>query len=394
MNLIFDLNSLRPPRSGVGYYTQHLLEGLLASGACEDIVGWLSRGVLEGRALDTLLRDAVFDDEGARLGSKARALLQKSRSIPGMYRVRTLVRNARSFPLRSAYAKKGYIYHETNFVASPYGGRSVVTVHDLSHVRHPEFHPTVAVNYLNRGLPRSLRDAAAVIAVSDYTKREIRDFYDVPDEAIRTIHLGVDEIFHARSAAECSLFLTRRNLRYKGFILSVCTLQPRKNLMRLVRAFLTLPTAMQEAFPLVLIGADGWKNATLREILQPLIAKGNAVVLGYVSRTELSYLYAAAAMFAYPSLYEGFGLPVAEGMASGVPVLTSNATCLPEIAGDAALFVDPLSLDAIRNGMIQLLDDSSLRSNLTEKGLARAQALTWSKMINSTIDLYRSVAKT
>jgi len=392
MKLLFDLNSLRPPRSGVGYYTQHLLEGLLEQPDVEAIAGWVGSTVYEGDALRALMCDQTSLAKAAQFSKGFTAsALRAARNVPGVYKARTLARSFASGSLRRDFAKRGYLYHETNFIASRYRGPSVVTVHDLSHRRHPEFHPSVAVQYLDDGLPRTLAQARVVIADSHYTKKEIHDIYGLPDEKVVTVHLGVETCFQPRSEEVCSAVLAALGLKYRGFVLSVCTLQPRKNLRRLVAAYAHLPEALRREYPLVLIGANGWMNSDLQRDIGPLANAGQIIAPGYVSRADLTRLLSAAAVFAYPSLYEGFGLPVAEAMASAVPVLTANVTSLPEVSAGAAWEVDPYSVDAIADGLAQLLEDAALRESLVAKGLQRAGELTWAATVEQTRDVYRSV---
>ncbi|RQS08471.1 MULTISPECIES: glycosyltransferase family 1 protein [unclassified Burkholderia] len=393
MKLVFDLNSLRPPRSGVGYYTQHLLEGLRTQRDIEALAGWIGPKVYEDDSLSELMCDQSALKKAARLtrGPVASAV-RAARNVPGVYEARTLLRGFASARPRDEFAARGYIYHETNFIASRYRGPTVVTIHDLSHRRHPEFHPKAAVKYVDDGLPRTLEQARAVIAVSHYTKQAIHEIYGLPDDKVIAIHLGVEPCFRPRGEEECESVLSRSGLRYQGFVLSVCTLQPRKNLRRLVEAFSRLPVAVRQAFPLVLIGAEGWMNSELMREIEPLAMRGQLIAPGYVSRNDLVQLFASAAVFAYPSLYEGFGLPVAEAMASGVPVLTSNVTSLPEVAGGAAWEVDPYAVDAIADGLERTLDNESLRGELVAKGLRRAADFTWSATVEKTCDVYRSVA--
>jgi alpha-1,3-rhamnosyl/mannosyltransferase len=149
---------------------------------------------------------------------------------------------------------------------------------------------------------------------------------------------------------------------------------------------------MREAFPLVLIGADGWMNTSLLRDIEQLVRAKQAILPGYVARDTLLKLYASAAVFAYPSLFEGFGLPVAEAMASGVAVLTSNVTSLPEVTVGSALEVDPYSIDDIEAGLERLLRDEPLRNQLAAKGLARASELNWDATVSRTCDVYRSIA--
>ncbi len=394
MKLVFDLNSLRPPRSGVGYYTQHLLEGLRTRRDIEALAGWLGQKVYEGSSLIELMCDQAALRKAARLtrGPVACAV-RAARNVPGVYDARTLLRGFASARPRDLFAARGYIYHETNFIASRYRGPTVVTIHDLSHRRHPEFHPQVAVKYLNDGLPRTLEQARAVIAVSHYTKQAIQEIYGLPDDKVTVVHLGVESCFRPHSEEECEAVLSRFGLRRRGFVLSVCTLQPRKNLRRLVAAFSRLPLTARQAFPLVLIGADGWMNSTLMREIEPLARTGQLIAPGYVSRQDLVQLFASAAVFAYPSLYEGFGLPVAEAMASGVPVLTSNVTSLPEVAGGAAWEVDPYAVEAIADGLERILGSESLRCELAAKGLRRAAEFSWSSTVEQTCHVYRSVSE-
>ncbi|GAB2921184.1 glycosyltransferase family 1 protein [Paraburkholderia jirisanensis] len=392
MKLLYDLNSLRPPRSGISYYTQHLLEGLRQQPEVEDIAGWVGSNVYQGERLDELMRDDGTLQKAAQFSDGlAASMLRAARSVPGVYKSRTIVRSIRSSGLRKHFSKRGYLYHETNFIASRYKGPNVVTIHDLSHRRHPEFHPRVAVGYLDDGLPRTLKQANIVIADSLYTKREIHDIYGLPDEKVVPILLGVEASFRPLSEEECASTLSGYGLRYRGFVLSVCTLQPRKNLRRLVEAFARLPADLRQAYPLVLIGADGWMNSDLMRDIEPLTLAGQAVTPGYVSRATLLKLYAAAAVFAYPSLYEGFGLPVAEAMASGVPVLTSNVTSIPEVVAGAAVEVDPYSVEEIAAGLERLLGDGALCSELRARGLRRAAELTWGATVAQTMNVYRAL---
>ncbi|MFC0400939.1 glycosyltransferase family 4 protein [Paraburkholderia rhizosphaerae] len=392
MKLLYDLNSLRPPRSGIGYYTQHLLEGLLTQPDVEDIAGWVGSTVYQRESLDTLMNDEAALGKAAQFSEGWTAsALRAARYVPGIYKSRTIVRSIKSAQARKHFEERGYLYHETNFIASRYKGPNVVTIHDLSHRRFPEFHPRVAVNYLDDGLPRTLKQANKVIADSYYTKRDIHEIYGLPDEKVVTIHLGVEPSFRPYSEEECASALADLGLRYRGFVLSVCTLQPRKNLRRLVEAFARLPADLRQAFPLVLIGADGWMNTALMRDIEPLMQAGQLVVPGYVSRATLLKLYASAVVFGYPSLFEGFGLPVAEALASGVPVLTSNVTSIPEVVQGAALEVDPYSIDEIAAGLERLLNDEPLRNDLIAKGLRRAAELTWESTVEQTANVYRSV---
>lgn len=392
MKILFDLNSLRPPRSGIGYYTLHLLEGLRARPEIDDLAGWVGSEVYANQRLNALMCDDAALQKAAQFSDGVFAMaLRTARNLPGVYDARTVVRGVKSSRLRREFGQRGYLYHETNFVASPFNGPSVVTIHDLSHRRFPAFHPQVAVDYLDKNLPRTFRQVQAVIADSVYTKNEIHELYGLPDAKVTAIPLGVEPAFQPYDEADCTPELAALGLGYRRFVLSVCTLQPRKNLQRLVEAFMRLPSDLRDAYPLVLTGAQGWMNSALLRDLEPLVQARQAVLPGYVSRRALLRLFASATVFAYPSLYEGFGLPVAEAMASGAPVLTANVTSLPEVVAGAAWEVDPYSVDAIAAGLERLLSDAPLRAELAAKGRCRAAELTWEATVDRTCGVYRSV---
>lgn len=386
LKVLFNAYDLTRRRTGIGLYAQHLLEHLLVQDEIEPLYGLLGTRILDRGALAGLL-GADQDNHGP-----SNALITWVRGVPGAYAARQALREWKSARAIQNLADQGFIYHEPNFIPVRYAGPLIITVHDLSHVRFPEFHPPERVAFLNRHLPGTLARADRVLTDSHFVAGEIADVYSVPAAKIAVAHLGADAGFHPRGEGDVATTLQAFGLRHHGFLLSVATLEPRKNLERLLDAYSTLPESMRREFPLVLVGSGGWKNATLRSRVNAMQARGEAIHTGYLPRAQVLDLYAAAAVFAYPSLYEGFGLPVLEAFASGVPVLTSNISSLPEVSGGAALEVDPFAVEGIAEGLRALLDDAALRARHAALGQRRAQAFSWKLCAEQTIAVYRQLA--
>jgi alpha-1,3-rhamnosyl/mannosyltransferase len=281
------------------------------------------------------------------------------------------------------------VFHSPNYFLPPYDGPCVATVHDLSIYRFPATHLPAARRYFELAFERSLRRAHMVITDSEAIRQELIAEFSVPPDRVRAIPLGVDPAFRPRSEPELLPVLSRYGLRAGRYCLSVATLEPRKKLDRLIAAYEQLDETLRRSCPLVLIGAAGWLQSPIMAAIERGRAQGWLRYLGYVSQADLPAVYAGARGLAMISIYEGFGLPVLEAMASGVPVLTSNVSSLPEVAGGAALLAnsdDPASVSEL---LQQLLTDDSGRTQAIEAGLRRAQQLTWERCLRLTVDAYQ-----
>ena len=258
---------------------------------------------------------------------------------------------------------------------------AVVTVHDLGYRYEPDAHPLAQRLYLELGTRRSVRQARLVIAISQATARDLTRFYRVPDDRIRIVSHGVDERFFPRPESERAAVRQRYGLA-RPFLLFVGTLQPRKNIVRLVQAFELLARS-EEELDLVLAGKRGWLAGPIEQALSSSPVRHRIHWLGHVAEEDLPALYSAAEVFVYPSLYEGFGLPVLEAMASGVPVVTTRRGALEEIAGPA-LFCNPLDPRDIAEA-IRAARELQRRARLVAAGQEYARRFTWHRTANETL---------
>jgi len=261
----------------------------------------------------------------------------------------------------------------------------VVTIHDLSFIRFPHLFRTANRLYLTVMTRLSARRARRLIAVSEHAATEAVTLLGVPRERIDVVYHGVDPEFRPLPADDVAAFRRRRQLPER-FLLFVGTLEPRKNLERLIEAFSRVDA---DDTKLVLVGGKGWLYEDLFEEVEALGLQEAVSFAGYVRSEELPFWYNAATALAYPSLYEGFGMPVTEAQACGTPVLTSNTSSLPEAAGDAALLVDPDDVEAIAGGLSRILRDDALREGLAARGLTHARAFDWSRTARRTTEVYR-----
>jgi len=285
------------------------------------------------------------------------------------------------------------LFHATDYRIVRMDCPVVATLHDAVPIAHPEW-CTPRLRGLKNWLQiKAARKAQHVITGSHYSIRELVEHFGVDERKISVVHHGVrPEWFEAPPAEARDATLALHGLR-AGYFLFVGTLQPRKNVGRLLEAYLALPPVLRAARQLVIVGAPGWLSDELVAQIKAAGQRGENVV--WLSRltddAQLHHIYAGAGAFIFPSLHEGFGLPLVEAFASGVPVATSNATSLPEVAQGAALEFDPLSVPEITAAMTALARDDALRQRCIAAGRRRALELTWDAAARRTVEVYRDV---
>jgi glycosyltransferase involved in cell wall biosynthesis len=279
------------------------------------------------------------------------------------------------------------VFHATNYLLTHPVRRAkrVVSIHDLTVILSPQWHPARRLREMRAGLRASAEAADRIIAVSHTTKDDIVKHLAVEPERVAVVPLAVGPPFRPLPRAEIDAALAPIGLAPGTYLLFLGTMEPRKNVGRLLDAVMK---AGPEIGPLVLAGADGWGNDELRPRIAELARQGRVRPLGYVPGPLRAPLLGGARAFVYPSLYEGFGWPPLEAMACGTPVITSNVSALPEVVGDAALLIDPTDVDGLAEAIRRLWSDEALRADLRARGLARARLFTWEDTARLTLEAY------
>jgi glycosyltransferase involved in cell wall biosynthesis len=364
---------LRAPRTGIGQYLVELVQALAAYPEFELALfnGWNYSSELPAAALPGY--------------SRVSGLIK--RYVPNAYALRRLIEQQR-FNRGSAGVD---LYHDPSLWPFQFDGPMVMTLHDLTHVHFPETQPVDRLVEIERHADRSVVRAQRILVDSAFIGDEVCRHYGVAAERVVVAPLGCAARFHPRATAQLLAPLQALDLQPGRYLLCVGTLEPRKNLQLALRAYERLPAALREQYPLVIVGMSGWRPEQLAEPLQKALATGQVRLLGYQTDTAIAELLAGARLLLFPSLYEGFGLPVLEAMASGTPVILSNSSALPEVAGDAGTYIDAQDERGCAEAIQQLIDDQSEWQRRRELGLQRAKEFSWQRCAAITAGVYRQV---
>jgi len=382
VKLLLDVSGVTRPLSGIGRYAVELARRLPGSPGVET-VAFLRAGRVE----------ADFDPDAIAAPANATALRSRLRPLLPYRLVLGPWRRRRAKALARRLAPwREYIYHSPNFSMPPLLSPAVVTLHDLSVFHFPQFHPRDRVNYLRDQIHHSVAHADRLVCDSAFVRDEVLALFGVAPERVAAIPLGVDPAYHPREAPQLEELAGRHGLAAGSYLLSVGTLEPRKNLAGLLAAYRRLPPALRRRHPLVIAGAYGWGCETLLADIRRLQAAGEVIYLDYVPEPLLPQLYAGAIAFCYFSHYEGFGLPVLEAMSSGVPVLCADRSALPELCAPSALRVDPDSEQAMADALARALEDADWRATACAQGLARAAHYTWERTCDTLVALFGELA--
>ncbi len=280
-----------------------------------------------------------------------------------------------------------------NFVAFPLlrKTKSIVVIYDLSFVYHPEYTQEKNLPYMLKFVPRSIKKANQIITISKNSKHEIMEYYKVPEDKITIVNPAVDHAVFKPQGRNSIAGATKRYGITKAYILSVCTLEPRKNLVGVLNAFDKLPENLKNKYSLVLVGGKGWLDGEIEAKYAQLASKYDLIKTGYIPDEDLPALYSGASVFVFPAFYEGFGMPPLEAMACGTPVITSNNSSLPEVVGGAAIMVKAEDNEELSKQIEHVLTDNQLAKSMREKGLMQAQKFSWQKSARELLNLLEKV---
>tara|TARA_R110001583_G_scaffold149372_1_gene301458 strand:+ start:18910 stop:20082 length:1173 start_codon:yes stop_codon:yes gene_type:complete len=387
MKVIISIEPIRYPLTGIGRYTYELVRQFQSESTISELK------YFSGRKFVHTLPDMVNDyvDEGAnslkrKLLGNFKNLLLRNKSIVDMYQ------GILPYIQRSALKEsESYIYHGPNFYLPPAPGKKVVTFHDLSIYTHPEFHPSERVRYMRKALKYTFDHADALITDSEYTRNEVISYFGYPANKVFSVPLASAAEFRPRSHNEISPILSEYAITLGEYSLYVGTIEPRKNLDVLIQAYSRLPMELRRRWPLILAGYRGWKSESIHQKIKKAEHEGWARYIGFTPAEHLPVLFSGARLFVFPSRYEGFGLPVLEALSSGVPVVCSNSSSLPEVTGNCALTSDPDDVDMLTSNIRRGLEDDIWRKRSIEDGFIQSQKFSWTRCAQETLNVYRSI---
>ncbi|MND95391.1 GDP-mannose-dependent alpha-(1-6)-phosphatidylinositol dimannoside mannosyltransferase [compost metagenome] len=308
------------------------------------------------------------------------------RQIPGAYQARRWLEQKR-FDQRPAQAID--LYHEPSLWPLSFDGPTVITLHDLTHLHYPQTQPPARLREIERRVADGVQQASLILTDSQYIADEAQAHFRLPAQRFVVAPLGVAARFHPREPEAIDQVLKAHGVEAREYFLCVGTLEPRKNLTLALRAHARLPETVRQRFPLLIVGMAGWQREQFSEELHQALASGHVCLLGYLPDEHVAQLLAGARALIFPSLYEGFGLPVLEAMACGTPVILTRRSAMPEVAGSAGNYIEPDDPDGLRNAMSRLIEDPAHWQACREAGLLQAGLFTWERCAQVTASAYR-----
>lgn len=365
LRVALSVDALTPQLTGIGRYCLELVHRLPADPRIESVAYFRGENWLEDPS----------------------TLLQKDVYVPA--KARPWKRNWDRW--RSHGRFRNSIVHAPNYFLPAWAELGVATVHDLSVFKYPETHPLERIKAFEASFSSTVQRAALILTDCEWIRREVIEFTGISGNRVRAVPLGVAPEFRARPLEVLLHMLAPLGLIPGTYGLCVSTLEPRKRIGLLLDAWQNLPIGIRTRYPLVLAGASGWDNEPLMRQIENGRRENWLKFLGFVPESLLPFLYAGARAFAYPSQYEGFGLPPLEAMACGVPTMIAGDNCLPEVTDGAALVVDPNDIENMVDAITQMLEDNDWRAQASSAGTLLTSRYSWPACIENTVGAYQSL---
>lgn len=372
-------------KSGIGYYQKYIIETMLKSHTNYHF----SLDCMSIRNNDEKYQKLLDLSE-----NKQNYKINIYYHLP--YSIYQLVCLLVPIPFKWFFKDKTDISHFFNYYLPPgLSGKKVVTIYDMVIREYPETMKFQTKLMLRLNLRRSIKKSDCIITISEFSKREIMKYYDVPEDKIEIVYCGIstDHFKKSTDMDQVSSVLNKYNIK-RNYFLYLGTLEPRKNIENLVKAydlFLSNNDDKTQVPLLVIAGGKGWAYQSIYDLVKKLKLDNQVIFTGYVSDDEAPILMSNAYAFCYPSLYEGFGMPPLEAMACGVPVITSNVASLPEVAGDAAIYVDPYSVDSIESALQNIFENKEKRDELIQLGYKRVKLFSWENSCKKLNEIYKNL---
>lgn len=377
MKLVFASDCIKYPLTGIGRYALELATQLATNSEIKTL------HYLNGRHLVEHLPVPI---ENGAVEPRMRSVLRKNPLITGAYRY--------IYPWlksRAINQATDAVFHSPNYFLPPNVDHAIATFHDLSIFTWPECHPADRIKFMRKEMLLSLKRADRLLTISEFSRQEIASYFNYPLDKIDTTPLASSVQFYPRPESETAEFMQRVDLKHGKYCLYTGTIEPRKNIVTLLDAYEKLPILIRDHYPLVLCGYAGWGSEEIHRRFKRGEHEGWIKYLGYVASLDLPLLFAGANTFLFPSLYEGFGLPVLESMSSGVPVVCSNAASLPEVVGDSAIMCEPMDVDGFTQAIQCAIEDNLWRSVAIESGINQAKSFSWARCAEETVSAYKKL---
>ncbi|RVU75431.1 glycosyltransferase family 4 protein [Pantoea dispersa] len=377
MKVILSVEPIKYPLTGIGRYTYELAKALEKLNEIEDFL------YFDGTKI---AQNIPNENSSLTLSHGIKNILKNNSAAIKIYQALSPKIKRR---ILSRYSD--YIYHGPNFFLPEHTAKKVCTFHDLSPFKYPDFFEPKRCKYTQQEILKGLARSDYIITVSEYIKKDLSEYFDYPSDKIKTTYLAASEKFFPRDELQTLPVLNKYNLKYQGYSLFIGTIEPRKNLVSLIDAYESMPSALRVSYPLVISGFKGWRNEQILLRIEKAQREGWLIYLGYIPGADIPLLYSAAKVFCFPSNYEGFGLPVLEALQSGIPVVCSNNSSLPEVAGENSLFHEAEDVEGIRNQLEIALCSDEHRRHAIERGIIHARRFSWEKCAQQTMDVYKEL---